>query len=96
MHLGVVRTDDGDEPIKAKARVAARVDFVSFHGCSMYSEQNANADKHRMVRFLAHGRFAVASLYGLAVYNAPLAYISRQGVGRSWQGSASRPRPDQT
>ena len=92
MHLGWFGIDDGNDPMKVKARVTARIGFVSFHCHSMYSEQNTNTDKHKMVRFLAHGRHTVASFYGLAVYNAAPRLLSPDGVLVA-TGSALRADP---
>lgn len=69
VHFGVTRVEDGDETVvKAKTHLEVHCGFMRFDGRPMFSEHNANSDKHKMERFLTHGRYTVASVYGPAQY----------------------------
>lgn len=57
-----------DEVIKAKSHLEMHCGFVRFDGRPMFSENNANSDKHKMERFLPAERLIVASFYGPAVF----------------------------
>jgi hypothetical protein len=54
--------------IKAKPVLEIHFGSARFLGRPMFSEQNSNSDKHKMERYLVHGRYTVASFYGPAVY----------------------------
>ncbi len=84
VHFGVTRVDeedDGAAPIKAKTPMICRAGFVCFDGRPMFSEQNSNADKHKMERFLQHGKYTVVSFYGPCVF-APAPVSLFLGDGR--------------
>lgn len=77
VHFAVRRVDDEGEDengrdadvIKAKMPLEMQCGFVRFQGKPMFSEHNANSDKHKMERYLTHGKLTVVSFYGPSVYN---------------------------
>ncbi|CAN8072641.1 unnamed protein product [Agarophyton chilense] len=82
VHFGVQRVDDEEDaqPIKAKTPLEMHCGFVRFEGRPMFSENNPNSDKHKMERYLRHGRYTVVSYYGPAVYApAPALLCHRNG-----------------
>ncbi|PXF46471.1 Pre-rRNA-processing protein TSR1-like [Gracilariopsis chorda] len=82
VHFGVQRVDDEEDgqAIKAKTPLEMHCGFVRFEGRPMFSENNPNSDKHKMERFLRHGRYTVVSFYGPAIYApAPALLCHRNG-----------------
>lgn len=99
VHFGVQRVDDdvdeGGLVVKAKDPMEMHCGFARFTGKPMYSEQNANSDKHKMERYLVHGRFTVASFYGPSVYApAPALLFRPNGGSLVASGSALGADPD--
>lgn len=70
IHFGLERVDEAENAVavKAKSHLEMHCGFVRFEGRPMFSENNANCDKHKMERFLQHGRYTVASFYGPAIF----------------------------
>lgn len=82
VHFGVQRVDEEEDgpAIKAKTPLEMHCGFVRFEGRPMFSEHNPNSDKHKMERFLRHGRHTVVSFYGPAIYApAPALLCHRNG-----------------
>ncbi len=97
VHFGVTRVDEEDPedtPIKAKAPMQIHSGFVRFEGRPMYSEHNSNSDKHKMLRFLFHGRYTVASFYGPCVYAPAPALLFRDDGRFVASGSCLGADPD--
>lgn len=98
VHFGLQRVDgdgnDGGGVVKAKDPMEIHCGFARFVGRPMYSEQNANSDKHKMERYLVHGRYTVASFYGPAIYAPAPALLFRPGGGLVATGSALGADPD--
>ncbi|KAI0563231.1 Ribosome biogenesis protein BMS1/TSR1 [Gracilaria domingensis] len=82
VHFGVQRVDDEEDApiIKAKTHLEMHCGFARFEGRPMFSENNPNSDKHKMERYLKHGRYTVVSFYGPAIYApAPALLCHRNG-----------------
>jgi pre-rRNA-processing protein TSR1 len=96
VHFGLQRVDDAQEggPVKAKEPLEMHCGFARFVGRPMLSEHNANSDKHKMERYLVHGRYTVASFYGPAVYAPAPALLFRPGGALVATGSALGADPD--
>lgn len=78
VHFALKRSESipEDAVIKAKMPLELHCGFVRFMGRPMFSEHNANTDKHKMERFLVPGRWTVASFYGPAIYAPAPALLS--------------------
>lgn len=96
VHFGLQRVDrpDAPEDIKAKTHLEMHCGFVRFDGRPMFSEHNANSDKHKMERFLRHGRYTVASFYGPAVFSPAPALLFHPGGSLIATGTALGADPD--
>lgn len=96
VHFGVQRVDDEETAmdIKAKTPLEMHCGFVRFEGRPMFSENNANSDKHKMERFLRHGRLTVASFYGPAIFAPAPALLCHRGGSLIASGSALGADPD--
>lgn len=96
VHFAVKRLDsvpEGDV-IKAKMPLEMHCGFVRFSGRPMFSEHNANSDKHKMERYLVPERLTVASFYGPAIYTPAPAILSYVNGGLIAAGSALGADPD--
>lgn len=96
VHFAVRRVDSlpENEIVKAKSRLEMHSGFIRFTGRPMFSENNANSDKHKMERYLCPGRPTVVSFYGPAVYApapALLCYVDGSVIA---SGSAMGADPD--
>lgn len=96
VHFGVQRVDDEEDAggIKAKTHLEMHCGFVRFDGRPMFSEHNANSDKHKMERFLKHGRYTVVSFYGPAIYAPAPALLCYPGGALIATGTALGADPD--
>eukprot|EP00177_Eucheuma_denticulatum_P005679 GFKZ01010339.1.p1 GENE.GFKZ01010339.1~~GFKZ01010339.1.p1 ORF type:complete len:711 (+),score=111.59 GFKZ01010339.1:104-2236(+) len=95
VHFGLRRVDGEEErDIKAKSHLELHCGFVRFDGRPMFSEHNANSDKHKMERFLRHGRYTVASFYGPAIYAPTPALLCHPGGSLIATGSTLGADPD--
>lgn len=95
VHFGLQRVDEENATeIKAKTQLELHCGFVRFEGRPMFSEHNANSDKHKMERFLRHGRYTVASFYGPAIYTPAPALLCYPGGSLIATGNALGADPD--
>lgn len=96
VHFGVQRVDEEEDAgnVKAKTHLEMHCGFVRFDGRPMFSEHNANSDKHKMERFLTHGRYTVASFYGPAIYAPAPALLCYPGGALIATGTALGADPD--
>lgn len=95
VHFGVQRVDEeGATEVKAKAHLELHCGFVRFEGRPMFSEHNANSSKHKMERFLRHGRYTVASFYGPAIFTPAPALLCYPGGSLIATGTALGADPD--
>lgn len=95
VHFGMQRVDEDDAgDIKAKTNLEMHCGFVRFDGRPMFSEHNANSDKHKMERFLKHGRYTVVSFYGPATYAPAPALLFHPGGPLIATGTALGADPD--
>lgn len=95
VHFGLQRVDDESGPVvKAKTPLEMHCGFVRFLGRPMFSELNANSDKHKMERYFVHGRHTVASFYGPAVYAPAPALLFSPNGSLIASGSALGADPD--
>lgn len=95
VHFGMQRVDEEDAgDIKAKTHLEMHCGFVRFGGRPMFSEHNANSDKHKMERFLRHGRYTVVSFYGPATYAPAPGLLFHPGGGLIATGTSLGADPD--
>ena len=76
-----VDTDVTDEPIKSKDVVTFRCGWRTWQGRPVFSQNNLNADKHKLERFLPpRGAFLAASVFGPVCYSpCPVLCFSKIG-----------------
>eukprot|EP00172_Hildenbrandia_rubra_P001286 Plantae.Rhodophyta-Hildenbrandia_rubra.ctg18322.p1 GENE.Plantae.Rhodophyta-Hildenbrandia_rubra.ctg18322~~Plantae.Rhodophyta-Hildenbrandia_rubra.ctg18322.p1 ORF type:complete len:768 (-),score=162.52 Plantae.Rhodophyta-Hildenbrandia_rubra.ctg18322:3210-5345(-) len=82
MHFEIKRVDDeqAEDDVRAKDTLEFHCGFMRYLACPMFSEQNRNSDKHKMERYLRHGRYTVASVYGNATFPpAPVLMFHDEG-----------------
>ena len=96
VHFNVQRVDDAvlGGKVKAKEHLEMHCGFVRFTGRPMFSEHNANSDKHKMERYLRHGRHTVVTFYGPAIYAPAPAILCHPNGGMIAAGSALGADPD--
>ncbi|CDF38733.1 unnamed protein product [Chondrus crispus] len=95
VHFGVRRVDVEDAgDIKAKTHLEMHCGFVRFDGRPMFSEHNANSDKHKMERYLKHGRHTVVTFYGPATYAPAPGLLFHPGGSLIATGTALGADPD--
>jgi pre-rRNA-processing protein TSR1 len=95
VHFGLQRVDGEDGGVvKSKDALEMHCGFARFAGRSMFSEQNANSDKHKMERYLVHGRYTVSSFYGPAIFAPAPALLFHPGGSLIATGSALGADPD--
>ncbi|KAG8091465.1 hypothetical protein GUJ93_ZPchr0012g21725 [Zizania palustris] len=63
LHFSVKKHDSYEAPIKSKESFIFNVGFRQFTARPLFSSDSINCNKHKMERFLHHGRFSVASVY---------------------------------
>uniref|UniRef100_A0A0E0J120 Bms1-type G domain-containing protein n=1 Tax=Oryza nivara TaxID=4536 RepID=A0A0E0J120_ORYNI len=63
LHFSIKKHDSYEAPIKSKDSLIFNVGFRQFTARPLFSTDNINCNKHKMERFLHHGRFSVASVY---------------------------------
>ncbi|TVU30228.1 hypothetical protein EJB05_21838 [Eragrostis curvula] len=63
LHFSIKKHDSYEAPIKSKEPLIFNVGFRQFTARPLFSSDNINCNKHKMERFLHHGRFSVASVY---------------------------------
>ncbi|XP_062179880.1 uncharacterized protein LOC133884470 [Phragmites australis] len=63
LHFSIKKQDSYETPIKSKEPLIFNVGFRQFTARPLFSSDNINCNKHKMERFLHHGRFSVASVY---------------------------------
>ncbi|XP_006663372.1 pre-rRNA-processing protein TSR1 homolog [Oryza brachyantha] len=63
LHFSIKKHDSYEAPIKSKESLIFNVGFRQFTARPLFSTDNINCNKHKMERFLHHGRFSVASVY---------------------------------
>ncbi|KAK3157868.1 hypothetical protein QOZ80_2AG0129360 [Eleusine coracana subsp. coracana] len=63
LHFSIKKHDSYEDPIKSKEPLLFNVGFRQFSARPLFSSDNINCNKHKMERFLHHGRFSVASVY---------------------------------
>ncbi|KAK3154012.1 hypothetical protein QOZ80_2BG0184710 [Eleusine coracana subsp. coracana] len=63
LHFSIKKHDSYEDPIKSKEPLIFNVGFRQFSARPLFSSDNINSNKHKMERFLHHGRFSVASVY---------------------------------
>eukprot|EP00188_Purpureofilum_apyrenoidigerum_P002185 Plantae.Rhodophyta-Purpureofilum_apyrenoidigerum.ctg23278.p1 GENE.Plantae.Rhodophyta-Purpureofilum_apyrenoidigerum.ctg23278~~Plantae.Rhodophyta-Purpureofilum_apyrenoidigerum.ctg23278.p1 ORF type:complete len:631 (-),score=125.80 Plantae.Rhodophyta-Purpureofilum_apyrenoidigerum.ctg23278:227-1948(-) len=66
LHLGLNST--GSNVVRSKDPIIIETGFVRFEARPVFSEVNANCDKHKMERFLQPGRFCAATVFGPAIF----------------------------
>lgn len=78
VHFAVKRLESVPEEavIKAKTPLELHCGFVRFTGKPMFSEHNANSDKHKMERYLVPERPIVVTFYGPAIFTPAPALLS--------------------
>lgn len=96
VHFAVKRLDSVPEEaiIKAKAPLELHCGFVRFTGRPMFSEHNANSDKHKMERYLIPERPTVVTFYGPAIFTPAPALLSYINGDLIAAGSALGADPD--
>ncbi|KAG8088565.1 hypothetical protein GUJ93_ZPchr0010g8143 [Zizania palustris] len=99
LHFTIKKNDSYEAPIKSKESFIFNVGFRQFTARPLFSSDNINCNKHKMERFLHHGRFSVASVYAPICF-PPLPLIvlkSRDGEQLSIAavGSLKSVDPDQ-
>lgn len=95
VHFGIRRVDEESSvDLKAKTHLEMHCGFVRFEGRPMFSEHNANSDKHKMERFLKHERYTVASFYGPSIYAPAPALLCHPGGSLIATGTALGADPD--
>jgi pre-rRNA-processing protein TSR1 len=95
VHFGLQRVDGEDGGVvKSKDELEMHCGFARFVGRPMFSEQNANSDKHKMERYLVHSRYTVASFYGPAIFAPAPALLFHPGGSLIATGSALGADPD--
>ncbi|KAK3129271.1 hypothetical protein QOZ80_6BG0475740 [Eleusine coracana subsp. coracana] len=63
LHFSIKKHDSYEDPIKSKEPLIFNVGFRQFTARPLFSSDNINCNKHKMERFLHHGRFSIASVY---------------------------------
>ncbi|KAJ1264343.1 hypothetical protein BS78_09G256100 [Paspalum vaginatum] len=63
LHFSIKKHDTYEDPVKSKETLIFNVGFRQFTARPLFSSDNINCNKHKMERFLHHGRFSVASVY---------------------------------
>lgn len=96
VHFAVKRLDSVPEEavVKAKMPLELHCGFVRFTGRPMFSEHNANSDKHKMERYLVPERPTVVTFYGPAIFTPAPALLSYIDGDLIAAGSALGADPD--
>ncbi|KAM0915889.1 hypothetical protein ACQ4PT_010544 [Festuca glaucescens] len=63
LHFSIKKHDSYEAPIRSKETLIFNVGFRQFTARPLFSSDNINCNKHKMERFLHHGRFSIASVY---------------------------------
>jgi pre-rRNA-processing protein TSR1 len=63
LHFSIKKHDSYEAPIRSKEPLIFNVGFRQFTARPLFSSDNINCNKHKMERFLHHGRFSIASIY---------------------------------
>ncbi|XP_020175611.1 uncharacterized protein [Aegilops tauschii subsp. strangulata] len=63
LHFSIKKHDSYEAPIRSKEPLIFNVGFRQFTARPLFSSDNINCNKHKMERFLHHGRFSIASVY---------------------------------
>ncbi len=98
LHFMIKRHAGYADTIKSKETLIFQTGFRSFECKPIFSESNLNCDKHKMDRFLAEGKFSMASVYGpITFMPCPLLVFKRLDSGQVIlvaTGSLSKVDPD--
>uniref|UniRef100_A0A7S3AC53 Bms1-type G domain-containing protein n=2 Tax=Rhodosorus marinus TaxID=101924 RepID=A0A7S3AC53_9RHOD len=79
LHIGL-HGNEGHH-VKGKDELIFQTGFVQFKARPVFSEVNANCDKHKLERFLHPGRFCAATVYGPSIF-APAPAIAFKPDGQ--------------
>jgi len=82
VNCNVQRISTYDKPVKSRELLTLHCGFWRRQVRPTFSENNLNCDKHKMDRFLQHGRWTVASVYAPVTFgtNVPAMFFDSEGV----------------
>ncbi|KQK18356.1 hypothetical protein BRADI_1g41930v3 [Brachypodium distachyon] len=79
LHFSIKKHDSYEAPVKCKEHLTFNVGFRQFTARPLFSSDNINCNKHKMERFLHHGRFSIASVYAPITFPpAPLIVLKNR------------------